>query len=352
MSRVIKLFGYDYVVDKGSLWFMHTKINALFAYEIGKKMRLITTIKGNKSMYDDITYIKALRYHDWLFFIPFLADVMVKYNLNDNSLYEIVLPDCFKERVKFVDAYVMNDKIFCIPADPKNELCIYSIIEDKIEFDEGWKRVVSNISSYFDIGTALDKSVFCSVVAGKQEVVVHNSDAKSTNIVSIRDIEEGIHSCVCVGEKIFFAGMDKGVVYIVNKSDFKVEDKIVTHYDKIRILKGNDDFLVFSSYKTREIDLYNLKEKKSETIALNCSINSADAEYPVGSTCVDKEGNLFYFDRACCELINLSTRKKYSFNVEKMIEFADALREDIMQKRDDLFIENDYFGINEFLTTV
>lgn len=122
LNRLIPIYPYDFAICNGSIWFVHPNISALFEYEIGGRLKIVTTIPGNKPIYNDVTYFKTVKKEHVLFFIPFFADSLFSYDTKKNELSLIKYDHSKNIEGKFVDAYVIGRNVFCVPLKSNNQM--------------------------------------------------------------------------------------------------------------------------------------------------------------------------------------------------------------------------------------
>lgn len=350
MSK-IPIYPYDFVVRNRMFWFYHTKINALFCFEPDRGMRYVASISNNRAMFDDVSYFKVLEESKKLFFIPYDADVLFEYSLDDGKILELELPDDYKSTLKFIDAYIFEDNLYCVPLYSSMDLLRYSISNRKCYIENSWKNFVSSISTHLDTGTRLNDDVFCAVIYKTNKLALFNMRNHTTKIIEFEFVSGVIHSCVCIDNNLYLSEMGSEVIHIVDVRTMKKVGELRSKYSGFRIYRGSNKYLAVSPFgKDEDIELYDVSTGENRIIELKKTGSSRDIEYPGGSLTTDENGRLFYYDRKSNEMIDLSTNMRYSFVYDNR-DFP-KLYSNIWKRiarKGEIIKETPYFGLEEFV---
>lgn len=116
--------------DDGShFWFTGFEYNALFKMDKRDGQVELIGVFPNENFIWQRQYISTVRYNETLYFVPFSANEIAEYNM-ENGIFGKISVDLFdrgayqtKGRCKFFRAVVVNDKIYFIPFYYPGILC-------------------------------------------------------------------------------------------------------------------------------------------------------------------------------------------------------------------------------------
>ena len=350
MNR-IPIYPYDFVVKNGSIWFYHASINALFCFEPDKGMHYVTTIRNNKAAFDDVSYFRVLEKNNKLYFIPYAADVLFKYSLDSGEIIEMEVPARYKSKLKFIDAYIIDDYLFCVPLYSSMDLLRYSIKDGNCCVEKGWSECVSSLSTHLDTGTRINDNTFCTVIYKTNKLAIYNTINQATDIVDFDFIIKGIHSCVCLEDRLYLSEIDNNNIHIVDVESMKKIGELKSRHSGFRIFQATNKNIVVSPFEIGEdIEVHNVSTGENKVIELKKTEKDRKVEYPGGSVATDEKGQLYYYDRKANEMICISTNERYSFfyNSGDFPELYSDIWKNSSEKGE-IVKESSYFGLEELI---
>lgn len=205
-------------VADNKIYFPSNYTNDLYCASIENgTVEKVINISENQP-YDYFLYIDMLRIGDTLWLIPCKADELAAYNIKDDTVRLIPLPEKYALLgYKFGNAQLSGNKIIMLPY-LEMDILIYDTVTDKFETEGSFRTAlaekISNNDFFFDYGCCLaDGVIYAPVLSSNQLLEIDIRSKKSA--VQIFDNSENLLDIAYDG-KLFWA-VTKNEVLIWDK---------------------------------------------------------------------------------------------------------------------------------------
>lgn len=130
-NRVISGF-LDAYVDTNNIWFVDGSKGAVFKYSINsRRLNLNTLLYGNNQCLKMIPR-RIINYEDYLYFISNDGYIIYKGTfINDSIVVDLVCEYQNTSAIRIKDAFLIDDKIWCIPTSLSQKVMIYDLKNEK-----------------------------------------------------------------------------------------------------------------------------------------------------------------------------------------------------------------------------
>lgn len=336
---------------ENKIYFSSLYINGLFKYDCKTyKCELIKIFDEKKLA--SILHRKAVIYGDEIWFMPWEAKKIAKYNITQNKIYYYEIP-CTINELLYIDLVSKNNKTYFIPYKFNTPIAIINGNTSNLKFMDGITVNEDNILRKI-VGAGVVKNNLLVVL--QDGSVIENKDGNWEKILKKKDCNKNSQfeylTLVDNDTSMWLCPFEENNVVEIDKIHRKVKKYIDVKDEKYSYgIVINSGIVMFPTEKNRNFLILNENNIMYKHIDFNINDDLYLEISYIGNSCKDSilissnQGNVCEYDLEW-NLIN-----KYNIEMnrkEYMEQFVNKLHIDDL-KKDYTALESDYYDFKMFL---
>lgn len=320
------------------------------------ELKIVGRIPGEKVIckkYLSPSYIGLQYWGNKVYIVPFWGNGIVVYDIVEDTFFQL---QCGIEdknfNAKYVEPVIYNDRIICFPYTRNNELVYINTLSNEIKTVPSFNRAIPNeAQGVYQSPQLFGESQCFGALRGCKQYFIYDIENHSIFCHDFPFGKVDLRSATVFGDIVVCSIVGSAQLVLFELESNKIISEISVKYKDVGIIKVSDEYLLLDSIQGEGLQLLNVKKGVlSDVEHMRRGLTSSlSADYYGGSVATDKNGDTFYLGKASNSFINLCTQKEYIPRLDE--RDLNYIRECMSNENDDIFNENEIYGLKEFISS-
>lgn len=257
----------------GKLYIADRENNGLIEYDLKTNKTKVknvfrgSSIKGN--------FWKAISYDNEIWFLPItVQDKIAVYNILNNNIdyIDFPIPEYPCEYMPFEDGYIVNKKLYLIPAFYDSILIIDVKTKEINKFDIGIKQYTGTTTRIFSSSCISDGKIYMCPF-GHDYLYIYDINLNHYQKKHLENVNSIYGNIICNNHKIYMLPMYlNNDIIVINMNDYSIERKFLTNIENESCYYCSvlyDDKVYFLPYNGSKMITYSMKNDNEKIIGLS-----------------------------------------------------------------------------------
>lgn len=258
--------------NNGKLYMADRENNGLIEYDLNTNIASVKNvfegsgIKGN--------YWKAISYEDDIWFLPITSsDKIAIFNTKDNNIdyIDFNIPEYSCEYMPFEDGYVVNEKLYLIPAF-YDSILIIDVKTKKInKIDIDIKQYTGTTKRIFSGSCISDEKIYMCPF-GHDYLYIYDINLNCYKKKYLKDVNSKYGNILCDNDKIYFLPMYLNYdIIAINRNCYSLEKKSLTFIENGSSYYCSllyDNKIYFLPYNGKKMLIYSMENNYERIVEL------------------------------------------------------------------------------------